>query len=326
MNLYPDISEVFKDIFIEDYYDLNYKEEFYKSIIEKENEIQSTTNLNENSIKELCLLYKKGIDLFKGNSKKKTEFFTNKLFNLILGKSKNKKYNSKKLTNWSYVIKKNRKNVNNFILSTTLEFSKYRVKSLMEELNNKINKGISKIYEDLFIQENKFNQNKKNKKTFSKKELNVQFNFRKNSKKFSENNIFHKDEKVELFIKQFFQKFYNVYLNINLFEKQIDITNEIFNQIYFHKITKYLKFQDLIKQFELLLKENIDDKDQNESFKILLEDLQKEKIKYFVKIELIYDKIRIYLKNNNQKIILKNNQEINSIKLHFLSNLFSIFN
>ena len=65
MNLYPDISEVFKDIFIEDYYDLNYKEEFYKSIIEKENEIQSTTNLNENSIKELCLLYKKGIGLFK---------------------------------------------------------------------------------------------------------------------------------------------------------------------------------------------------------------------------------------------------------------------
>ena len=48
MNLYPDISEVFKDIFIEDYYDLNYREEFYKSIIEKENEIQSTTNLNEN--------------------------------------------------------------------------------------------------------------------------------------------------------------------------------------------------------------------------------------------------------------------------------------
>ena len=221
--------------------------------------------------------------------------------------------------------------MNNFILSTTLEFSKYRVKSLMEELNNKINKGISKIYEDLFIQENKFNQNKinkkkKNKKTFSNKKLNIQFNFRKNSKKFSENNIFHKDEKVELFIKQFFQKFYNVYLNINLFEKQIDITNEIFNQIYFHKITKYLKFQDLIKQFELLLKENIDDKDQNESFKILLEDLQKEKTKYFVKIELIYDKIRIYLKNNNQKIILKNNQEINSIKLHFLSNLFSIFN
>ena len=74
MNLYPDISEVFKDIFIEDYYDLNYKEEFYKSIIEKENEIQSTTNLNENSIKELCLLYKKGIDLFKGNSKKKLNF------------------------------------------------------------------------------------------------------------------------------------------------------------------------------------------------------------------------------------------------------------
>ena len=216
--------------------------------------------------------------------------------------------------------------MNNFILSTTLEFSKYRVKSLMEELDNKINKGISKIYEDLFIQENKFNQNKKNKKTFSKKELNVQFDFRKNSKKFSENNIFHKDEKVELFIKQFFQKFYNVYLNINLFEKQIDITNEIFNQIYFHKITKYLKFQDLIKQFELLLKENIDDKDQNESFKILLEDLQKEKTKYFVKIELIYDKIRIYLKNNNQKINLKNNQEINSIKLQFLSNLFSIFN
>ena len=71
MNLYPDISEVFKDIFIEDYYDLNYREEFYKSIIEKENEIQSTTNLNENSIKELSLLYKKGIDLFKGNSKKK---------------------------------------------------------------------------------------------------------------------------------------------------------------------------------------------------------------------------------------------------------------
>ncbi len=214
--------------------------------------------------------------------------------------------------------------MNNFILSTTLEFSKYRVKSLMEELDNKINKGISKIYEDLFIQETKFNQSKKNKKTFSKKELNVKFNFRKNSKKFSENNIFHKDEKVELFIKQFFQKFYNVYLNINLFEKQIDITNEIFNQIYFHKITKYLKFQDLIKQFELLLKENIDDKDQNESFKILLEDLQKEKTKYFVKIELIYDKIRIYLKNNNQKIILKNNQKINSIQ--FLSNLFSIFN
>ena len=326
MNLYPDISEVFKDIFIEDYYDLNYREEFYKSIIEKENEIQSTTNLNENSIKELSLLYKKGIDLLKGNSKKKTEFFTNKLFNLILGKSKNKKYISKKLSNWSYVIKKNRKNVNNFILSTTLEFSKYRVKSLMEELNNKINKGISKIYEDLFIQENKFNQSKKNKKTFSKKGLNEKFNFRKNSKKFSDNNIFHKDEKVELFIKQFFQKFYNVYLNINLFEKQIDITNEIFNQIYFHKITKYLKFQDLIKQFELLLKENIDDKDQNESFKILLEDLQKEKTKYFVKIELIYDKIRIYLKNNNQKINLKNNQEINSIKLQFLSNLFSIFN
>ena len=196
----------------------------------------------------------------------------------------------------------------------------------MEELNNKINKGISKIYEDLFIQENKFNQSKKNKKTFSKKGLNEKFNFRKNSKKFSDNNIFHKDEKVELFIKQFFQKFYNVYLNINLFEKQIDITNEIFNQIYFHKITKYLKFQDLIKQFELLLKENIDDKDQNESFKILLEDLQKEKTKYFVKIELIYDKIRIYLKNNNQKINLKNNQEINSIKLQFLSNLFSIFN
>lgn len=216
--------------------------------------------------------------------------------------------------------------MNNFILSTTLEFSKYRVKSLMEELNNKINKGISKIYEDLFIQENKFNQSKKNKKTFSKKGLNEKFNFRKNSKKFSDNNIFHKDEKVELFIKQFFQKFYNVYLNINLFEKQIDITNEIFNQIYFHKITKYLKFQDLIKQFELLLKENIDDKDQNESFKILLEDLQKEKTKYFVKIELIYDKIRIYLKNNNQKINLKNNQEINSIKLQFLSNLFSIFN
>lgn len=74
MNLYPDISEVFKDIFIEDYYDLNYREEFYKSIIEKENEIQSTTNLNENSIKELSLLYKKGIDLFKGNSKKKLNF------------------------------------------------------------------------------------------------------------------------------------------------------------------------------------------------------------------------------------------------------------
>ena len=322
MNLNKDISEVFKDIFIEEFYNFNYREEFYKLIIEKENEIQLSPSPNEKSINELCLLYKKAIDLFKGDSIKKIEFFTNKIFNLILGKTKVKKFNSLKKTKWSQIIQKNRKNINIFILSTTISFSKYRIKTLIKEFNDNIYKGINKIYDDLKKQRNKFIQRKNNMKINLKDKLNI------HHKKFSNNiikkNIFHKDEIIEIIINNFFKQIYYFYFHLNFLEKEIDVINDIFNEIYRHKIQKYFNFQEPIKQFEFLLKSDIDD-EQNESFNILLEKLQNEKNKYFMKIDIFVEKIKLNLQDKNKTLILKNKFEINLIKLSILNNLFSIF-
>ncbi len=322
MNLNKDISEVFKDVFIEEFYNFNYREEFYKLIVEKENEIQLSTNPNEKNINELCLLYKKAIDLFKGDSKNKIEFFTHKIFNLILGKTKAKKFNSLKTTKWSQVIQKNRKNINGFILSTTISFSKYRIKTLINEFNDNIYKGINKIYDDLKQQKNKFIQRKKNMKIILKDKLNM--NNKTNSNNIIKKNIFHKNEIIEIIINNFLKKIYYFYFHLNLLEKEIDVINDIFSEIYNHKIQKYFNFQEPIKQFELLLKSNNDD-EQNESFKILLENLQNEKNIYFMKIDILVEKIKLNFQNKNKTIILKNKCEINLIKLSILNNLFSFF-
>lgn len=74
----------------------------------------------------------------------------------------------------------------------------------------------------------------------------------------------------------------------------------------------------------MLLKSNNDD-EQNESFKILLENLQNEKNIYFMKIDILVEKIKLNFQNKNKTIILKNKCEINLIKLSILNNLFSFF-
>ncbi len=71
-----------------------YKEfnsEFFQLIVEKENEIQLTGNLNEEKIKELADLYKKAIENYSGISNDKVIFYNNKLTKLIMAVQKNKK-------------------------------------------------------------------------------------------------------------------------------------------------------------------------------------------------------------------------------------------
>ena len=65
--------------------------DFYRLIVEKENEIQLTPNPTEKNIENLAHLYKKAMENFSGISSEKVLFYNNKLTKLIIGVQKNKK-------------------------------------------------------------------------------------------------------------------------------------------------------------------------------------------------------------------------------------------
>ena len=141
-------------------------EDFYRKVIELENEIQLSQNPSMESMEELIKLYEKGVEHFtETHSRKKVQYFKNKLTQLLLGleKMKKKEKNNKKPTSWSKFMNAHKKNKNKFMLFLNVESSKKEVDNILDNREKKISSGYNQITKDL-EEQNKSFLKKKNKK------------------------------------------------------------------------------------------------------------------------------------------------------------------
>ena len=142
-------------------------EDFFKRIIELENEIQLSQNPSLPLIEELIKLYEKGIVSFtESHSRQKVQYFKNKLTKLLMGynKLKKKQADNKKPSSWSKFMNAHKKNKNKFMLFLNVETSKKEATNILDNREQKISAGYNQITKDLEEQNKKFLERKKGTK------------------------------------------------------------------------------------------------------------------------------------------------------------------
>ena len=143
MRNYQSSKEVIHQPKIGSYYlkkSKNLPDEFYKQIIELENEIQLSPNPSIETVRSLGSLYKKAIETFSGVSDKKLQFYTRKMTQLIGVTNKINKQKNKKPTKWSKYMANHKKNTNKFMLFLQIETSEKEKKISGNEKKEKNSK------------------------------------------------------------------------------------------------------------------------------------------------------------------------------------------
>ena len=286
-------------------------ENFYRRVIELENEIQLSQNPSTTSIEELIKLYEKGIESFtESHSRQKVNYFKNKLTKLIIGynKIKKKQEDNKKPTSWSKFMNAHKKNKNKFMLFLNVETSKKEATNILDSREKVISAGYDQITQDLEEQKKKFLERRKAKRKLNmeKKGNESKSEILDNDEKESgekkiytsiSNKLRGRNDKVDSSLNDFMKKLHYIYVHSKIFETPIEALNEILEQIFLHKINKYYYYQDQIKQFELVQKDaEKEGEEHDEGIEFLIKDLQNERKSYYMSLESLIDQIRNRIK------------------------------
>lgn len=275
-------------------------DDFYRKIIELENDVQLSLHPSMDKIKELGSLYKKAIEAFSGVSYRKVQFYTNKLTKLLMAANKLTKKQSKKKTKWSQYMETHKKNTNKFMLFLQVETSKKDANDILENNEKAFKGGYEEIKNNLEEQSKRFQELKKKKKVMNFSKIN------NNTKTGAEgrlsisneintkgNTIMDKlrgrNDKVDASLNDFMKKFHYIYLHSKIFEIPIEKLNEILEKVFLHKIDKYYYYQDQIKQFELMKEDDTgnDNNDHNEEIEVYLKSLKNERKVYYYVLEAL---------------------------------------
>ena len=214
-------------------------EDFYRRVIELENEIQLSQNPSMESMEELIKLYEKGVEYFtETHSRKKVQYFKNKLTQLILGlnKLKKKEQNNKKPTSWSKFMNAHKKNKNKFMLFLNVESSKKEVDNILDNREKKISSGYNQITKDLEEQNKSFLERRKTKKKLNmEKKANEEKNENdgENNEENGEKKIYTsisnklrgRNDKVDSSLNDFMKKLHYIYVHSKIFETPIETLN-----------------------------------------------------------------------------------------------------
>ena len=315
-------------------------EDFYRKVIELENEIQLSQNPSIPLIEELVKLYEKGIVSFtESHNTQKVQYFKNKLTKLLLGfeKIKKKQENNKKPTSWSKFMNAHKKNKNKFMLFLNVETSKKEASNILDNREKKISDGYNQVINDLEDQNKKFLERKKGKKKMNLEKKGQEGKGDKNDKENNEeggekkiytsisNKLRGRNDQVDSSLNDFMKKLHQIYVHSKIFETPIEALNEILEQIFLHKINKYYYYQDQIKQFELMQKDaEKEGEEHDEGIEFLIIDWQNERKSYYMSLESLIDKVRNRIKekcsetSNDDKNVKKYLDEL-------MSNISKIF-
>lgn len=315
-------------------------EQFYKRIIELENEIQLSQNPSITSIEELIKLYETGIESFtESHSRQKVQYFKNKLTKLLIGynKIKKKQEDNKKPSSWSQFMNAHKKNKNKFMLFLNVETSKKEANNILDNREQKISAGYNQITQDLEDQNKKFLERRKTKRKLNmekkgKNDKNENLEKEKEEEDGEKkiytsisNKLRGRNDKVDSSLNDFMKKFHYIYLHSKIFVTPIEKLNEILEKVFLHKIDKYYYYQDQIKSFDLMLKDtDKEEDDHDEEIKFLIKDLENERKSYYMSLESLIDQIRNRIKercsetSNDDKNVKKYLDEL-------MSNISKIF-
>ena len=310
---------------------LSLDDNFYKKIIELENEIQLTPCPSMEKIKELGTLYKKAIEAFSFVSPKKVQFYTNKLTQLLVGADKLTKKQNKVKTKWSQYMDSHKKHTNKFMLFLQLETNKQAVTDIIDSKEKLFEDGNKQVENNLQDQHNRFLERKKNKKiaNFSKIKNDVgrssKIQENDNPRKLSiEDKLRGRNDKVDSSLNDFIKKFHYIYLRSKIFEKPIEKLNEILDELFCHKIEKYYYYQDQIKNFELMLKDN-ETNEHDESFAYFLKDLKNERKSYNIALENIITQTSEKIKTMCEEVKVDDDKNMQKYLKELMDNISQIF-
>lgn len=260
-------------ILIENYFNKVFHQlpaEFYQEIVEKENELNIYKYPDPIVISDLSNLYQMAVETFSGAFDNKANFFKRKLEKLNYYFTINKKKEKKEQSQFSKYIHSHKKYSNQLTLYILLNDAK---KTIKDKISNH-KKEVTNLYEEIdnciSAQEEKMN-----KKLETKKRRVIQHNT---------NNQLGITEVGKL-IDEYLNKFHFLYLHAKIFETPIECLNSLFDELYYQKIQKYYYYQEQIKQFQLLLGDEEEGNQHQESLQFLLSDLEKERTTYFEKME-----------------------------------------
>ena len=308
MRNYQSSKEVIHQPKIGSYYlkkSKNLPDEFYKQIIELENEIQLSPNPSIETVRSLGSLYKKAIETFSGVSDKKLQFYTRKMTQLIGVTNKINKQKNKKPTKWSKYMANHKKNTNKFMLFLQIETSEKDANEIIDNKEKEFTDGAKEVESNLDEQEKKFQEMKKKKKIRSNKSAKPMREERLSigggdlilNSIHDMDKIKGRSDKIDFVLNDFMKKFHYIYLHSKIFEAPIENLNQILEKVFLHKIDKYYYYQDQIKQFQLM-KDDDDEQDNNEhddEIKEYLKSLKNERKQYYVVLENL-------IKNNCDEI------------------------
>lgn len=312
-------------------------ENFYKKIIELENEIQLSPKPSRELIDELGKLYERAIVCFTEiKARQKVQFFKNKLTKLLIGLNKLKKQEEKeqKPTNWSKCMSAHKKNKNKFMLFLQIETNKKEASNILDRKEKNLSEGYNKVKSDLASQEQSFQERRKQKKIMKRKDsnLNPENKEVEGGEKTGTNiytSVAHKirgrNEMVDSSLNDFMKKLHYIYVHSKIFETPIETLNEILDATFQHKISKYYYYQDQIKQFELMLKDSEKEGgEKDESIAYFVKDLQNERKSYYMSLESLIDQTRNEIK---EKCAETSNEDKNVKKYldELMSNISKIF-
>ena len=294
MRNYQSSKEVIHQPKIGSYYlkkSKNLPDEFYKQIIELENEIQLSPNPSIETVRSLGSLYKKAIETFSGVSDKKLQFYTRKMTQLIGVTNKINKQKNKKPTKWSKYMANHKKNTNKFMLFLQIETSEKDANEIIDNKEKEFTDGAKEVESNLDEQEKKFQEMKKKKKRGNYKNIKKEEGI-SNTDSMNLNNIHDMDkikgrsDKIDFVLNDFMKKFHYIYLHSKIFEAPIENLNEILEKVFLHKIDKYYYYQDQIKQFELMKDDDEQDNNEHdEEIQDFLKNLKNERNSYYIVLE-----------------------------------------
>lgn len=245
---------------------------FFRKVVEKENKVLLSKNPSEKLIMDLSTLYKKAIERYSFEDKSKVNFYMDKLTRLLLLRRKIK---DEKKTQWKAYFAKHKEAV--LSLQTFLYNEKVKtiIGGMLSKFDEKEASYSEKVSGEIDIQKEKFKKRLKergHKAESGKKQKQIAA-------------LSHVDNKYDEIVGVFLKQFHYAYLHSKIFVSPVDTCVDTMNEIYYHKIKKYYYYQEQIKQFQLLLSDEGDQGDHQESIKFLLDDLSKERKEYFNKME-----------------------------------------
>ena len=316
--------------------------DFYSKVIELENKIQ-LSQFNMDDIKELGALYKKAIEVFCTSSPKNVRFFSNKLTKLLMGVDKLAKKQNKKASKWSQYMNSHKKNYNKFMLFLELESSNQEAEQILENDNKKFSNLFVNYYNNIDEQKKNFRDKLKNKKNYKNeinedinevKEINIINEEKENisdniNNEISSFNVLNKrfkgrNDLVDSSLKDFFKKYHYIYLNSTIFKEPIESFNYILDDMFCHKVAKYFYYQEQIKEFEMILGDK-DKSNHEDSLAFFLTDLQNERKKYYLNLEIFIDKIKKNIQNRCSEAHISKDQNLQKYKDEFMKDISKIF-